>query len=195
MMTSDVEVTYRKRFDRHFEELRWLYMELYSNSSMFAELCDTMERFSRARSASLKERDLRKEADPDWYKDSDQIGMSLYVQNFGGNLQGVRNRLDYIEKCNVNVIHLMPFLESPKGRNDGGYAVSDYRKVRPDLGDMDDLQALTESCHKRGISVGMDFVLNHTSDDHAWARRARAGEGEYMSRYYFNNNPEVVRKF
>ena len=101
MMTSDVEVTYRKRFDRHFEELRWLYMELYSNSSMFAELCDTMERFSRARSASLKERDLRKEADPDWYKDSDQIGMSLYVQNFGGNLQGVRNRLDYIEKCNV----------------------------------------------------------------------------------------------
>lgn len=195
MMTSDVEVTYRKRFDRHFEELRWLYMELYSNSSMFAELCDTMERFSRARSASLKERDLRKEADPDWYKDSDQIGMSLYVQNFGGNLQGVRNRLDYIEKCNVNVIHLMPFLESPKGRNDGGYAVSDYRKVRPDLGDMDDLQALTESCHKRGISVGMDFVFNHTSDDHEWARRARAGEGEYMSRYYFYNNPEVVRKF
>ncbi|MFR8313198.1 MAG: alpha-amylase family glycosyl hydrolase [Ruminococcus sp.] len=86
-------------------------------------------------------------------------------------MKGVEGKLDYLEKNNVNYIHLMPFLETPKGRSDGGYAVADFRKVQENLGTMDDLKELTGACHKKGISVCMDFVMNHTSEDHEWAEK------------------------
>ncbi len=89
----------------------------------------------------------------------------------------------------------MPFLDTPKGRSDGGYAVADFRKVQPALGDMDDLESLTAACRKEGISVCMDFVMNHTSEDHEWAKRARAGEGEYMSRYFFFDNDAIPAEY
>ena len=106
-------------------------------------------------------------------------------------MQGVKSRLDYIEKCNVNYIHLMPFLDTPEGRSDGGYAVSDFRKVQEKLGSMEDLDDLTAACHKKGINVCMDFVMNHTSEDHEWAKKARKGDGEYMSRYFFFDNSYI----
>ena len=179
------------RLNRRLDELRWLYMELYDNSSMFAELCDNLKRFYDERSASLKARDADREREPDWYKGGDLMGMMFYIDNFAGNINGVREKLDYIQKAQVNYIHLMPFLDTVPGRSDGGYAVADFRKVRPDLGTMDDLEQLTAACHDKGINVCMDFVMNHTSEDHEWARRARAGEGEYMSRYFFFADPSI----
>ncbi len=185
------EQIYRERFERHFEELQWLYTELYGNPSMFAELCDRMEVFYQERAEDLKALDGKRQADPGWYKSNDMLGMMFYIDNFAGNLKGVESRLDYLEKCNVNYIHLMPFLETPEGRSDGGYAVSDYRKVQENLGTMEDLENLTAACHKRGICVCMDFVMNHTSEDHAWAKKARQGDGEYMSRYFFFDNAQI----
>ncbi len=185
------EKIYRERFERHLDELRWLYMELYDNDSMFAELCDNMERFYSERNGELKASDINREQRPDWYKKNDMLGMMFYIDNFAGNMQGVKSRLDYIEKCNVNYIHLMPFLDTPEGRSDGGYAVSDFRKVQEELGSMEDLEALTAACHKRGINVCMDFVMNHTSEDHEWAKKARQGDGEYMSRYFFFDNDAI----
>ena len=185
------EEIYRKRFDRHFEELRWLYAELYGNDSMFAELCDHMEQFYGERGAELRTLDQKREELSGWYKQNDMLGMMFYIDNFAGNMQGVKSRLDYIEKCNVNYIHLMPFLDTPEGRSDGGYAVSDFRKVQEKLGSMEDLEALTAACHKKGINVCMDFVMNHTSEDHEWAKKARKGDGEYMSRYFFFDNSYI----
>jgi len=182
---------YTRRYEQHHDELRWLYMELYDNGDMFAELCDNMQRFYRERSKGLKAADSKREADKDWYKHNDLLGMMLYIDNFAGNIKGVESRLDYIEQCNVNYIHLMPFLDTPEGRSDGGYAVSDFRKVQERLGTMEDLESLTEACHKKGINVCMDFVMNHTSEDHEWAQRARKGEGEYMSRYFFFDNSYI----
>ena len=186
---------YKKRLERHHDELRWLYMELYGNSSMFAELCDNMEQFYLERSRTLRTTDERREKRPDWYKQNDMLGMMFYIDNFAGNMKGVEARLEYIEKCNVNYIHLMPFLETPKGRSDGGYAVSDFRKVQGRLGSMEDLESLTAACHKRGISVCMDFVMNHTSEEHEWAKRARRGEGEYMSRYFFFDSFDLPSRY
>ena len=123
------------------------------------------------------------------------LGMMFYIDNFAGNMKGVEARLEYIERCNVNYIHLMPFLETPKGRSDGGYAVSDFRKVQGRLGSMEDLESLTAACHKRGINVCMDFVMNHTSEEHEWAKRARRGEGEYMSRYFFFDNFDLPSRY
>ena len=188
-------VLYKKRFERHFDELRWLYMELYDNGSMFAELCDRMREYYDERSRTLRSLDKKREADPAWYRGNALLGMMFYIDNFAGNLAGVKDKLDYIEECNVNYIHLMPFLETTEGRSDGGYAVSDFKKVQEKLGTMEDLQKLTAACHRRNISVCMDFVMNHTSEDHEWARRARAGEGEYMSRYFFFDNPDIPRQY
>ena len=190
-----IEATYRKRFDRHFEELRWLYMELYGNSSMFAELCDNMKRFYMERNTDLRASDASREKRPDWYKQNDMMGMMFYIDNFAGNMKGVQEKLDYVEQCGVNYIHLMPFLDTPEGRSDGGYAVSDFRKVQEKLGTMEDLEHLTAACHEKDINVCMDFVMNHTSEDHEWAKRARQGDGEYMSRYFFFDNWDIPAKY
>ncbi len=186
---------FQSRLKKHHDELRWLYMELYDNPSMFAELCDRMEQFYLERNETLKKLDMTREKDGEWYKQNDLLGMMFYIDNFAGNMKGVESRLDYIEQCNVNYIHLMPFLETPKDRSDGGYAVSDFRKVQKELGSMEDLENLTAACHKRGICVCMDFVMNHTSEDHEWAKRARAGEGEYMSRYFFFHDAQIPSQY
>ena len=186
----------RRRLERHHDELRWLYMELYDNGDMFAELVDQMRAFYDARPRALRELDARREGRA-WYRDREMLGMQMYIDNFAGNIRGVEDRLDYLERTGVNYLHLMPFLDTPedRSRSDGGYAVSDFRRVKPELGTMDDLAHLAEKCHERGISLCMDFVMNHTSDEHEWARRARAGEGEYMSRYFFERDQAVIDRY
>ncbi len=182
---------FKGRFEKHHDELRWLYMELYDNGSMFAELCGRLAQFYEERGSALKALDRKREADPDWYKQNDMLGMMFYIDNFAGTINGVKEKLSYIEQCKVNYIHLMPFLETPKGRSDGGYAVSDFRKVQKGLGTMEDLESFTAACHEKGVNVCMDFVMNHTSEDHEWAIKAREGDGEYMSRYFFFENSYI----
>ena len=192
---AEEDRVFAERLSRHHDELRWLYMELYGNSDMFAELCDQMKRYYDSRKESLRALDIKREKEGKWYRSRDMVGMMMYIENFAGNLKGVQEKLPYLEKCNVNYIHLMPFLDSPKGRSDGGYAVADFRKVKPDLGTMDDLAELADKCHEKGISLCMDFVMNHTSEDHEWAVKARQGDGEYMSRYFFYADPSIPAEY
>lgn len=192
---NNTEKIFAQRMEKHQDELRWLYMELYGNDAMYAELCEQMHDYYLKRSTELKKRDIKKEKNPDWFKEKEMLGMMLYIDNFAGNLKGVEKKLAYLKECNVNCIHLMPFLDTPKGKSDGGYAVADFRKVRPDLGTMKDLARLTEKCHENGMNVCMDFVMNHTSEEHEWAKRARAGEGEYMSRYFFYDNGDIPARY
>ena len=186
---------FEQRLAHHHDELRWLYMELYDNGSMFAELCDQMRQFWKERSKVLKQRDAQRLEEADWYKSRDLLGMMLYIDRFAGNMKGVEKKLDYLTSAGVNCLHLMPFLDTVEGRSDGGYAVADFRTVRKDLGGMEDLEQLTTACHKKGINVCMDFVMNHTSCDHDWAKRALAGDGEYMSRYFFFDNEALVQEY
>lgn len=192
---NNTEKIFAQRMEKHQDELRWLYMELYGNDAMYAELCEQMHDYYLKRSTELKKRDIKKEKNPDWFKEKEMLGMMLYIDNFAGNLKGVEKKLAYLKECNVNCLHLMPFLDTPKGKSDGGYAVADFRKVRPDLGTMKDLARLTEKCHENGMNVCMDFVMNHTSEEHEWAKRARAGEGEYMSRYFFYDNSDIPARY
>ena len=186
---------FEKRLAQHHDELRRLYMELYDNGSMFFELIERMRGFYAERAEALRTIDRRRQADPDWYRGNDRTGMMLYIDNFGGTLRGVQDKLDYLTKSHVNYIHLMPFLDTVPGRSDGGYAVKDFRKVQEKLGTMDNLESLTAACHERDICVCMDFVMNHTSEDHAWAQRARAGDGESMSRSFFYDNDAIPAEF
>ena len=184
-----------ERLARHYDELKWLYCELYQDEEAFRCFLDMLKDAWKGRKKPLRDQDARREADPGWYRRRSLLGMMLYVDAFAGTLEGVKEKLGYIRECGVNYLHLMPLLESPEGRSDGGYAVSDFRKVRPDLGTMEDLESLTDACRRKGISVCLDFVMNHTSEDHEWARRARAGEPGYRERYFFYDSWQVPREF
>ena len=143
----------------------------------------------------MKELDLIREASPDWFKGNDMLGMLMYTNCFAKNLKGVKENLGYIKESGVNYLHLMPLLESPEGRSDGGYAVSDFRKVDPKLGTMEDLADLARECHANNMSLCLDFVMNHTSEDHEWARKAKAGDYEYQKRYFFFDNWNIPNAF
>ena len=192
---AEADHTFTERFNRYYDEIKWLYCELYQGQTDVMDhlksLIAGMLSFYNERKASLKESDLRREADPDWYKRNDLYGMMLYVDCFSGDLPGLEKKLGYLKECNVNYVHLMPLLASPKGRSDGGYAVSDFRQVQPSLGTMKDFARVADRCHEMGINIALDFVMNHTSEDHAWAKRARAGEKEYQDRYFFFNSFDV----
>lgn len=177
---------YTKRFDERYDELKWLYCELYNNNmEAFDWLCDSLYGYYQERNADLKKLDRSRVKNPDWYKQNDLLGMMMYTNAFAGTLKGVKEKLPYVKSCGVNYLHFMPLLESPKGRDDGGYAVADFRKVKPELGTMEDLEDLTAECHRQGISCCLDFVMNHTSEDHEWARAARNGDPVARSRYFF----------
>lgn len=191
-MKKDVSNELNERFGQHKDELKQLYFKLYGDDALGVDyLCEVITDFYHKRNSALKKRDREREKNPYWYRGNDIVGMMLYVDNFAGNLKGVIEKLDYFTECGVNYIHLMPLLESPKENSDGGYAVSDFRKVQPQLGSMTDLRKLTELCHKRGIDCCLDFVMNHTSDEHEWAKAALAGDETKQSYYFFYDNWDI----
>jgi amylosucrase len=140
------------------------------------------------RSPELAELDLRRLLQPDWFQSETMLGYAAYADRFAGSLQGVRQRIDYLTELGVTYLHLMPLLATRPGDSDGGYAVLDYRSVRPDLGTIDDLRELAADLRRNGISLVLDLVLNHVAAEHDWARRAAAGDPKYQA--YFHVHPD-----
>ncbi len=182
---------FRQRLARYNDELKWLYMELYQDENAYNYFVGMLERCFVARDRELKKWDDARAVLPDWFRGNDMLGMMLYPNCFAGNLKGVAQHLDYLDEIGVNYLHLMPLLESPEGRSDGGYAVSDFRKVDPKFGSMEDLANLCAEAHRHATVVCLDFVMNHTSEDHEWAKKARAGQKEYQDRYFFYDNWDI----
>ena len=107
-----------------------------------------------------------------------------------GDIRGVISRLDYIKELGADYIWLTPFFKSPL--NDNGYDVSDYLSVDPVFGTMEDVEELIAQAEARGIGCMFDMVFNHTSTEHAWFRKALAGDPEYMDYYIFRDGePDV----
>ena len=184
------------RLAKFYDELKWLYCELYNGDmAAFDYFLNMLRRCWEERKEDLRAQDARREADPNWYRQQELLGMMLYTGAFAGTLEGVKEKLPYLEECGVNYLHLMPLLESPKGRSDGGYAVANFRRVQPELGTMEDLEALADACRAKGMSLCLDFVMNHTSEDHEWAKKACAGEPGYRERYFFYDNWDIPNEF
>ena len=135
------------------------------------------------RDYELRRLDLARTLDPAWVQHPGRVGYAAYTERFAGTLRGVEDRIDYLRELGVTYLHLMPLLTPRPGDSDGGYAVADYRTVRPDLGTMEDLEHLAGELRAEGISLVVDLVLNHVAAEHEWAVRARAGEQRY--RDYF----------
>jgi amylosucrase len=147
------------------------------------ELVERARAANEARAADLVELDRRRAASPSWYQEQRRVGYMAYVDRFGGDLAGVRARVPYLVELGVDTLHLLSLLQPRAGENDGGYAIRDY--LRPDerLGTTDDLRGLIDELRANGISLCVDFVLNHTSDDHEWARAAAAGSEYHRDLY------------
>ena len=94
------------------------------------------------RDYELRRLDLARTLDPTWAQHPGRVGYAAYTERFAGTLRGVEDRIDYLRELGVTYLHLMPLLTPRPGDSDGGYAVADYRTVRPDLGTMEDLEHL-----------------------------------------------------
>ncbi|CAN5900713.1 alpha-amylase family protein [soil metagenome] len=176
------------RLTRYWRDLLHGIKPPYGDRQDFEEFLDRLVRRLSVAYASqpedLKLLDLERSLGAGWFQSERTMGYVFYVDRFAGNLQGVKQRLDYLEELGVSYLHLMPLLEKRPGSNDGGYAVRDYRSIDPALGTMDELEELCGILRSRGISVCLDLVLNHCPREHEWAVRARAGECEYQDMFH-----------
>lgn len=185
---------FERRLSARQDELDWLYMELYGDRGRLNELKAMMTRAFQRRSQELRLLDQEREATPGWFRSGGMLGVTMYPALFAGTLKGVEGRLDYLQEQGITYLHLMPLLKMPHPNNDGGYAVEDFNQVDPSLGTNEDLSRLTAAMRRRGMSLCLDFVVNHTADTHEWALRAKAGERAYMDRYICFDSPEIPRE-
>ena len=187
------------RLGANFYAIFSLFHLLYGERDDFEDqalyLVETMARQYINRSEQLKTRDIEREKDHNWFLSQKWVGMALYTDGFASNLKGLEEKLAYFQELGVNMIHIMPILECPAGKSDGGYAISDFRRVDQRIGSNDDLSQLSDSLQKRGILLTLDVVVNHTSEEHAWARRACQGEKKYQDYYYLFDNREIPDMF
>lgn len=145
-----------------------------------------VERAARAadeRPDTLVRRDTRRLVDHDWYQSNRRIGYMAYLDRFAGDLRGVADRIPYLTELGVDTVHFLSVLRPRDGESDGGYAIRDYLSPDPRLGSADDLRSMIDGLHAGGIDLCLDFVLNHTSDDHEWAVAARAGSDYHQGLY------------
>ncbi|GGO23974.1 alpha-amylase family protein [Deinococcus humi] len=179
--------TFFLRLERYGPELLDSLREVYLERAdgLLERLLEIMLQAYHTRPADLKRLDEARLLSPDWLQSSRMVGYVAYTDRFAGTLCGVQDHVDYLEGLGVTYLHLMPLLRPREGENDGGYAVADYRSVRPDLGSMDDLSGLARDLRGRGISLVLDLVLNHVAREHEWAERARAGEDQYRDYFHF----------
>lgn len=181
--------TFQLRFERYGSELRDGLSAVYPDApDLMQRLLEVMIHADHERSGDLKRLDAQRLLSPDWFQKEDMIGYVCYADRFAGTLTGVQEHVPYLEELGVKYLHLMPLLKPREGENDGGYAVADYREVRPDLGDMRDLARLAKRLRASGVSLCLDLVLNHVAREHEWAEKARAGNAKY--RDYFHLFPD-----
>ena len=147
------------------------------------------------RPPELKVFDEKRQADPNWFLSEKVVGIVLYVDLFSDNLMKLKDHIPYFRKLDLNYLHLMPLFAVPQGDNDGGYAVSDYRAINPDLGTISELSELAGRLREEDISLVLDFVFNHTSDEHAWVQKAKAGDPDYLNYYFTYPDRELPDQF
>ncbi|MFN8373432.1 MAG: amylosucrase [Anaerolineae bacterium] len=177
-------VRLNQHFPALFRSLHMLYGTYYDFFYHLEQILLAAAELYAARPRALKQLDQQREANPLWFQSETMMGGVCYVDLFAGDLRGLRTRIPYFKELGLTYLHLMPLFRAPDGENDGGYAVSSYREVNPALGTMAQLAEVTTELREHGISPVLDFVFNHTSNEHEWAKRALAGDEDYQQYYY-----------
>jgi amylosucrase len=176
------------RLGANFYAIHSLFCSLYGDRPDFKKqmlhLVETMARQYIRRPAHLKKTDLAREKDHNWFLSQQWVGMALYCDGFADDLKSVQSRLNYLQDLGINLVHIMPICDCPEGKSDGGYAVRDFRNVDSRFGTLKDLDELAANLRTREMLLTLDVVVNHTSDQHEWAQKARTGDKTFQN-YYF----------
>ncbi len=187
------------RLMANIAELEQLFNQLYSHhpkaTKSFEKLIETVVAAAKNRPPKMQEKDTAKLKSGNWYLSNQIVGMSLYADRFAGGLLTLADKLDYLEKLGVNLIHIMPVFESPQSESDGGYAVSNYRKVDEKFGDLLQLQTLQHQMAEKDMYLMLDIVFNHTSRQHAWAKAALEGDKTYQDYFYMYDDRGMPNAF
>jgi amylosucrase len=190
---------FKSRLNREWERL---FLHLHDLYGWQYDFHYTLERILRSliqswiqRPGELRRLDEAREAEPDWFQSEKMVGIVLYVDLFSDHLAKLKDHIPYLKKVGVTYLHLMPLFATPHGENDGGYAVSDYRSINPHIGTTEELEELASVLRHEGISLVLDFVFNHTSDEHAWALKAKEGDPDFMAYYFTFPDRELPNEF
>jgi amylosucrase len=178
------EARLQEHFPTLFAKLFELYHDQYDFFYHIEQILITAIKHFVERPRELHLLDLARAEDPMWFQSEKMIGAVAYVDLLADDIASLRDKIPYLQELGITYLHLMPLFKSPIKNNDGGYAVSDYRTVNPDLGTMQQLAGFASELRQVGISLVLDFVFNHTSDEHAWARYALAGDEHYQGYYW-----------
>lgn len=187
------------RLETNFVTIFAIFAELYGyRNDCLDQLVDLIMMCGKswiARDRDLKELDKLREQDPEWYMSNQMLGGVCYVDRYANNLAGIRAKIPYFKELGLTYLHLMPLFLAPKPLSDGGYAVSSYRDVDPDLGDIKQLKDLATELRNAGISLVLDLVFNHTSNEHRWAKKAAEGDAEHSAMYWVFPDRNVPTAF
>ncbi len=174
---------FQKRFEIIEPQIRSYYESIYGDKG-FEKLLSTVRTSFSGRAEQMLELDEQRLACPTWYQDPTMVGMMMYVNNFSETFATMPSHIDYLKSLGVTYLHLMPVFDMPESENDGGYAVSDFTKIDPRFGTDEEFNIFAEACHRNGISICIDFVLNHTSDEHEWALKAKEGDKNAQEKFF-----------
>jgi len=187
------------RLGANFYAIYSLFHQLYGERPDFKEqmlsLVETLASRYIERSPVLRKSDLAREINYNWFLSQNWVGMALYCDRYADDLKGLRANLPYLQELGINMLHIMPILDCPPDNSDGGYAVRDFHRVDPRFGTTKDVEVLAASLRKNDILLVLDIVVNHTSNEHEWARRARNGEKKYQDYYYVFDDREIPDRF
>ena len=175
--------SFENRLKQRKAEMEDIFRRLYESDEKLDDLIDIMKKYHKERNRELKELDKKREKDPLWYKRGDMLGLTMYTDLFAGSLKNLKDKVDYLDRLSLKYLHLMPLLKMPEKDNDGGYAVEDFFSIDPRFGTNEDLAELTAQLRKHGISLCLDFVMNHTASTHEWAKKAENGDKHYQDYY------------
>lgn len=156
----DREQIFDDRLHKYYDELKWLYCEFYQNAQNpmadFTILMQELKNYYDSREPYLKELDISRANDANWYKDNNFIGMMMYVEHFAGKIKAIEKRLPYLQESNVNLIYVKT------QRKYNGEIKNIYFEDK--LGKIDDWEKITKKCHEQNISIGWEFSLTDLID-------------------------------
>jgi amylosucrase len=183
------------RLGANFYAIHSLFHLLYGDRADFKKqmvsLVETLAFRYIERAPVLRKSDLARERDYNWFLSQKWVGMALYCDRFADDLKGLQDHLPYLQELGINLLHVMPMLDCPPHHRDGGYAVRDFYHVDPRFGTAEDVEALAATLKRRDMLLVLDVVVNHTSDEHDWAKRARQGDKQHQDYYYVFDDREI----
>ncbi|WP_435623850.1 amylosucrase [Flagellimonas sp.] len=192
------ESFFQLRMATNLSLIQNLFFSLYpeeKHASSFEHLMVLLPKLYETRPEELKLQDMERVSSGNWYQSEQMVGMQMYVEHFNKDLNGLLEKLPYLKDFGVNFLHLMPITTRPSGENDGGYAVNSYHKVDERYGSQKDLLNLTKKLRKEGMYLMLDFVVNHTSNEFPWAKKAKKGEKKYQDFYYTYPDETIPKEF